>query len=225
MEINGKRFKLGASLCKELEEKIAKVISKNMGAFAWMFIDMSRIDPNFLCHRLTMDKKVRPVIQRRRKFNEEKRLTMREETQNLLVGGHIREIKYPEWLENVVMVKKANEKWLMCVNFTNLNKACPKDPYPLLGIDSLVDNASGCGLLSFLNAFSGYNQIRMHPKDESKTTFMAKATSYCYKVMHFGLKNAEANYHGLMDQILSPMIGRNVQAYLDDMVVTSVKAD
>ena len=105
--------------------------------------------------------------------------------------------------------------------FTDLNKACPKDSYPLPSIDALVDSASGCEMLSFLDAFSGYNQIKMHPRDEGKTTFMTETCSYCYKVMPFGLKNAGATYQRLMDKVLAPMLGRNVQAYVDDMVVTS----
>jgi len=106
----------------------------------------------------------------------------------------------------------------MCVDFTDLNKACSKDSYPLPSIDALVDSASGCRLLSFLNAFSYYNQIRMHP--ECKTAFMTKLSCYCYKVIPFGLKNAGATYQRLMDRVLAPMIGW-VQAYVDDMVVTS----
>ena len=102
-----------------------------------------------------MDEKVKPVVQRRRKFNKDNRLVIQEETQKLLSVDHIREIQYPKWLVNVVLVKKANEKWRMCVNFPNLNKACPKDSYPLPSINSLVDNSSGCPLLSFLDAFSG----------------------------------------------------------------------
>ena len=146
---------------------------------------------------------------------------MQEETKKLLSAGHIREIQYPEWLANVVLVKKANGKWRMCVDFTDLNKACPKDSYPLPSIDALVDSASGCKMLSFLDAFSGYNQIKMHPRDESKTTFMTETCTYCYKVMPFGLKNAGATYQRLMDKVLAPMLGRNVQPYVDDMVVTS----
>jgi len=91
--------------------------------------------------------------------------------------------------------------------------------------DALVDSASGCRLLSFLDAFSRYNQIRMHPRDECKTTFTTKLSSYCYKVMPFGLKNAGMTYQRLMDRVLAPMIGRNVQAYVDDMVVTSQEKD
>jgi len=150
-----------------------------LDAFAWSASDMPGIDPDFLCHHLTMDPKVRPVRQRRRKFNEKRRLVLQEETKKLLSAGHIREIQYPEWLANVVLVKKANGKWRMCIDFTDLEKACPKDSYPLPNIDALVDNASGCKILSFLDAFSGYNQIKMHPRDESKTAFMTDATRSC----------------------------------------------
>ena len=216
-QIGGKVFKLGRFLSQEEQEEVAAVISRHLDAFAWTAADMPGIDPDFLCHHLTMDAKVRPVRQRRRKFNEERCLVVKEETQRLLIAGHIREIQYPEWLANVVLVKKANGKWRMCVDFTDLNKACPKDSYPLPNIDALVDSA----MLSFLDAFSGYNQIKMHPRDESKTAFMTETSSYCYKVMPFGLKNARATYQRLMDKVLAPMLGRNVQAYVDDMVVTS----
>ena len=125
----------------------------------------------------------------------------------------------------MVLVKKANGKWRMCVDFTDLNKAFLKDSFPLPSIDALVDSASGCRLLSFLDAFSGYNQICMHPRDESKTAFMTELSSYCYKVMPFGLENVGATYQRLMDRVLAPMIGRNMQAYVDDMVVTSKEKD
>jgi len=220
-EIGGKTFKLGRLLSQEEQEEVVEVISCHLDAFAWSASDMPDIDPDFLCHHLSMDATVRPVRQRRRKFTEERQLVVREETQKLLRAGHIREIQYPEWLANVVLVKKANGKWRMCVDFTDLNKACPKDSYPLPSIDALVDSTSGCNVLSFLDAFSGYNQIKMHPRDESKTAFMTETSSYYYKVMPFGLKNAGATYQRLMDKVLAPMLGRNVYAYVDDMVVVS----
>jgi len=133
---------------------------------------MPGIDPDFLCHHLSMDATVRLVCQRRRKFNEERQQVVKDETQKVLSAGHIREIQYLEWLANVVLVKKANGKWRMCVDFTDLNKACPKDSYPLPSINALVDSASGSKVLSFLDAFSRYNQIKMHPRDENKTAFM-----------------------------------------------------
>jgi len=178
-KINDKTFKLGKTSDNETQDQIPKVISKHLDAFAWSASDMPGIDPDFLCHRLAMDPQVRPICQRRRKFNKEKRQAIKDETQKLLAAGHIREIQYPEWLANVVLVKKSSGKWRMCVEFIDLNKACPKDSYPLPSIDALVDSASGCKLLSFLDAFSGYNQIKMHPMDEEKTAFMMERSCYC----------------------------------------------
>ena len=93
-------------------------------------------------------------------------------------------------LANVVLVKKANGKWRMCVNFTDLNKACPKDSYPLPRINQLVDFTIGHKLLTFMDAFSRYNQIKMVEEDQEKTAFVTSQGLYCYKVMPFRLKNA-----------------------------------
>ena len=109
-EIGGRMFKLGKSLGQGTQDQIAEVITQYLDAFAWSASDMPGIDSDFLCHRLTMDPQVRPVRQRRRKFNEEKRQVIKEETRKLLNADHIREIQYQEWLENVVLVKKANGK-------------------------------------------------------------------------------------------------------------------
>ena len=116
----------------------------------------------------------------------------------------------PEWLANVVMVKKASGKWRMCVDFTDLNKACPKDSYPLPRVDVLVDSTARHQLLSFMDAFSGYNQIRMYETDQEKTSFITNQGLFCYKVMPFGLKNAEATYQRLMNKMFARQIGRNV---------------
>lgn len=109
----------------------------------------------------------------------------------------------------------------MCTDYTDLNKACPKDAYPLPSIDRLVDGASGYRLLSLMDSYSEYNQIRMNPEDEEKTSFMTERANYCYKVMPFGLKNAGATYQRLMDMIFAKQIGRNIEVYVDDMVVKS----
>ncbi|XP_057435810.1 uncharacterized protein LOC130728374 [Lotus japonicus] len=122
------------------------------------------------------------------------------------------------------MVKKSNGKWRMCTDYTSLNKVCPKDSYPLPNVDKLVDGASGNELLSLMDAYSGYNQIMMHPSDEESTTFMTNQASYCYKTMPFGLKNAGATYQRLMDKIFSKQVGRNMEVYVDDMIVKSVRA-
>ena len=108
------------------------------------------------------------------------------------------------------MAKRSNGKWGMCIDFTDLNKACPKNSFPLPRIDQLVDSTVGHKLLSFMDAFSGYNQILMDEDDQEKTTFVTSQALYCYKVMPFGLKNAGATYQRLVNHMFSHQIGRNV---------------
>ena len=119
------------------------------------------------------------------------------------------------------MVKKASGKWQICVDFTDLNKAYPKDSYPLPRVDVLVDSTARHQLLSFVDAFSRYNQIRMHEADQEKTSFVTSQGFFCYKVMPFDLKNASATYQRLMNKMFAQQIGRNVQVYVDDMLVKS----
>ena len=146
------------------------------------------------------------------------------EVEKLLTAGFIREVYYPKWLANVVMVKKSNGKWRMCVDFTNLNCACPKDSFPLPRIDQLVDSTASHVLLTFMDAFSGYNQIRMSEEDQEKTAFVTSQGLYCYRVMPFGLKNAGATYQRLVNQMFSKQIEQNMKVYVDDMLVKSKKA-
>nr|KYP44616.1 Retrovirus-related Pol polyprotein from transposon 17.6 [Cajanus cajan] len=136
-------------------------------------------------------------------------------------AGFIREIQYTTWLANVVMVKKSNDKWRMCTNYTDPNKACPKDAYPLPNIDRLVEGAASYRFLTFLDAYSGYNQIHMHPRDEDKTEFFTESANYYYQVMSFSLKNIGATYQRIIDKIFSNQIRKNMEVYVDDMVVKS----
>ena len=121
------------------------------------------------------------------------------------------------------MVKKTNGKWRICVDFTELNKACPKDSYPLPQIDTLIDSTIRNQLLIFMDALSGYNQIKMEEADQEKTSFVTSQGLFCYKVMPFGLKNAEATYQRLMNKMFTHQIRRNVQVYVDDMFVKSLR--
>jgi reverse transcriptase-like protein len=126
-----------------------------------------------------------------RNFGVEKDKIIEEEVQKLLDTGFIEECLYPDWLANVVLVRKPQPgKWRMCIDFTSLNKCCPKDCYPLPRIDRLVDSTAGYALLSCMDAFSGYNQIFMDPTDKKKTTFICSAGVFNYIMMPFGLMNA-----------------------------------
>ena len=121
------------------------------------------------------------------------------------------------------MVKKPNGKWRMCVDFTDLNRACPKDSYPLPQIDTLVDSTARHELLSFMDTFSSYNQIKMKEEDQERTSFVTSQGLFCYKVMPFGFKNAGATYQRLMNKMFVHQLGRNVQVYVDGMLVKSLR--
>ena len=129
---------------------------------------MGGIDPTVITHRLNISPSFKPVKQKRRSFAPERQKAINEEVGKLLQAGAIREVEYPKWLANVVLVKKANGKWRLCIDFTDINKTCPKDSFPLPRIDLIVDATADHELLCFMDAFSGYNQISMDPDDQEK---------------------------------------------------------
>ena len=136
-----------------------------------------------ITHRLNVNPSFKPVKQKRRSFTLERQKAINEEVGKLLQAKAIREVEYPEWLANVVLVKRANGKWRLCIDFTDINRACPKDSFPLPRIDLIVDATACHELLSFMDAFSGYNQISMDPSDQEKTSFVTGQGTYCYRVM------------------------------------------
>ena len=133
----------------------------------------------------------------------------------------IKEIFYPEWLANTVVVKKKNGKWWVCVDFTDLNKTCPKGPFPMPRINQLVDTIVGHPRMRFLDAFQGYHQIPLALGDQEKTTFVTSTGNYHYKGMHFGLKNTGSTYQRMMTRMFEPQLGKNIEIYIDDIVVKS----
>ena len=140
---------------------------------------------------------------------------------NLLKTGFIIEVRYSEWLTNVVVVPKKGGKWRVCVDYTDLNDAYPKDSFPLPCIYKIVDASSRHGMLSFLDAFSGYHQIPMYHLDVEKTAFITPHGLYCYNVMPFGLKNVRATYQRLLTKIFRPLLRNTMEVYIDDMLVKS----
>ncbi|KAM2286748.1 hypothetical protein ACFX1S_039183 [Malus domestica] len=206
----------------------------NTEVFAWSYEDMPGISPDVICHRLSIDPKIKPVRQKRRSYDAERYEAMKAEVEKLKGIGFVREVNYPTWVANVVLVRKNPTKeslslqkvlWRMCVDYTDLNKGCPKDSFPLPLIDRLIDSTAGCELLSFMDAYSGYNQILMNPSDQEHTAFTTDRGLYCYKVMPFGLKNAGATYQRLVNSMFAEQIGKNMEVYVDDMLVKSKHAD
>ena len=196
-------------------------LKDNQDVFSWSHENMPGIDPSIIVHRLNVSPSFPPIRQKKRVFALERDQAIAEEVHKLLEANFIREVYYPDWLANMVMVKKASGKWRMCVDFTDLNKACPKDSYPLPRVDVLVDSMTQHQLLSFMDAFLGYIQIRMHEADQEKTSFITSQGLFRYKMMPFFLKNTGATYQRLMNKMFTQQIGRNVRVYIDDMLVKS----
>uniref|UniRef100_A0A2N9GKA7 Integrase catalytic domain-containing protein n=1 Tax=Fagus sylvatica TaxID=28930 RepID=A0A2N9GKA7_FAGSY len=182
-----KTISIGTKVDERLRESMIKFLKDNLDVFAWTHDDMPGIDPTTICHKLNVDPSIRPIKQKRRVFAPDKNQAIYDEVEKLLTAGFIREVFYPDWLANVVMVKKANGKWRM--------------------------------LLTFMDAFSEYNQIMMDDIDQEKTSFITSKGLFCYKVMPFGLKNVGATYQRLMNKMFHHQIGRNVEVYIDDMLV------
>uniref|UniRef100_A0A2N9J899 Uncharacterized protein n=1 Tax=Fagus sylvatica TaxID=28930 RepID=A0A2N9J899_FAGSY len=218
-------FLLGASLSQELRDGLTVLLMEYSDVFAWSPYEAPGVDPAFACHSLNVDPLIRPVVQKGRRISPLHQEAVCEEVNRLVEAKAIREILYPTWLSNTVVVKKKNGKWRVCIDFTDLNKACPKDPFPLPKIDQLVDATSGHQRMSFLDAFQGYHQIAMNPADEEKTAFITPRGIFCYKVMPFGLKNAGATYQRMITKMFSSQLGKTVEVYIDDMVVKSVRAE
>jgi hypothetical protein len=144
-------------------------------------------------HSLHVRPDAKPVKQPRR-CAEEKREAIGEEIARLLAAGFIMEVFYTDWLANPVLVLKKKNTWRMCIDYTSLNKACPKDPFALPRIDQVIESTAGCDLLSFLDGYAGYHQILVNQPDQIKTPFITPYGAYCYVTMHFVLKNAGATY-------------------------------
>ncbi|CAA0813340.1 Unknown protein, partial [Striga hermonthica] len=220
-----KSLRIGRNIGEPIRSRLITFLIGNADVFAWMHEDMVGIDPNLACHSLRVDRTVKPIVQKRRKLGPERQGALEGEVIKLIDNRFVREAKYPVWVSNPVLVKKNSGTWRLCVDFSDLNWACPKDSYPLPSIDYMVDATSGHELMSFMDAYSGYHQIPMDPNDEEHTSFYSARRLYCYTMMPFGLKNAGATYQRLVNKMFADQIGRTMEVYVDDMLVKSVFAN
>ncbi|RVX01675.1 Retrovirus-related Pol polyprotein from transposon 17.6 [Vitis vinifera] len=200
-----RELRIGSDLSTDERDSLIQLLRSYLDVFAWSYEDMPGLDPSIVQHR-------------------------EREIQKQLSVGFLSVVEYPEWLANVVPVPKKDGKVRVCVDFRDLNKASPKDDFPLPHIDMLVDSTAGHSMLSFMDGFSGYSQILMAPEDMEKTSFITEWGTYCYKcmvglhrrvVMSFGLKNAGATYQRAATTLFHDMMHRDVEVYVDDMIVKS----
>lgn len=192
---------------------------QNVDVFAWSLYEVPGMDPEFIIHKLNVDPSFPPKKQKPKRSANEHVEVVRSEVRRLKEAGVIREAFFREWLASTVVVKKKNDKWRVCVDFTDLNRACPKDPFSMPKIDQLVDATYGHSRMSFLDAFQGYHQIALALEDQGKTAFISPDANYHYTVMPFGLKNARVTYQRMMRRMFRDKIGCTVEVYIDDMIV------
>ena len=179
-------FQIGTSMKNQDKVEMLLFLIQNVDVFAWSPYEVPGVDPKFIVHKLNVDPSFPPKKQKPRRSAKEHVEAMKSEVQRLKEAGVIREIYFLEWLANTVVVKQKNGKWSVCVDFTDLNRACPKDLFPMPKIDQLVDSMYGHPRISFLDAFQGYHQIALAPEDREKTTFISPDTNYHYTMMSLG---------------------------------------
>jgi hypothetical protein len=213
---------IGAHLSAEEDRELVQLLNKNKDVFAWSAKDLQGVDRDIIEHDLETDERIPPKKQKLRKMIEEKVKVVEAEVQRLLDVQVIIEVKYPVWLANIVPVKKKNGKWRMCVEFTDLNKACKKDDFPLERVAKIVDDAANSEMLSLVDMLSGYHQIRVRKEDEEKTSFITPFETFYFVRMPEGMKNARCTFSRMIAIVLHPQLRRNILAYVDDIVVKSV---
>jgi hypothetical protein len=175
-------------------------------------------------HHLKIYPDARPVQQKPRKQSVERQNFIYEEIKKLLDTGFIWEVHHPRWLPNTVVIPMTGGKLWMCIDYTSLNKACPKDPFPLPRIDQIMDSTSGYDLLCFLDAYSGFHQIPMCREDEEHIAFITVDGLFCYVSISYGLKNALPTFLRSMHKTFRDLIRDLVEVYGYDIIV-KIKSD
>lgn len=210
---------VSATLTPEEREDYRQFLMQYHDCFAWSYKEMPGLDPNVATHKLAIDPQYRPIKQQPCRFRPQLKNDIVAEVDKLINARFIKEIQYPRWLANIVPVLKKNGQVRVCVDFRDLNRTCPKDDFPTPMTDMVVDATTGYGTLSFMDGFSGYNQIKMDENDAYDTSFRTPRGNYYYTVMPFGLKNASATYQRAMSIVFEGMVHETVECYIDDLVV------
>jgi hypothetical protein len=190
--------------------------------FSWSYTEMSDLDPSIVEHCINTWPDITPVRKKQRPLHPSKAATIKAEIDKLRAAGFIYPIAYISWVSNPVPINKKQGTICVCTDFCDLNHACPKDNFPTPFIDQIIDDCTGHEALSFMDGFSGYNQIQIHPADQYKTAFTTPWGTFAYCVMPFSLKNAGATFQWAMTCIFHDL-AHLILTYLDDLIARSKK--
>jgi hypothetical protein len=215
----GKPLYINSSLEPEQKTQVIEMLQRQFDAFAWDYADMKGIHPDTCTHHIYTNDQIRPVRQPQRRMNPTLKDIVKEELQKLLQANLIYPISDSQWVSPLVIVPKKNDKWRICVDFQELNKATHRDYFPLPFIDQVLDTLSRKKYFSFLDGFSGYNQIQIAPEDQEKATFTCPWGTYTYRVLPFGLCNAPTTFQRVFLAIFSDLTNDCMEVYMDDFIV------
>eukprot|EP00253_Pinus_taeda_P030117 PITA_30117 len=211
-----KTLKINPSLSALEEENLCNMLRENLEAFARSYNEMKGVHPSMCTHHIYIKEDCKPVKKPQRRMNPTLKDIVKEELQKLLDAGFIYLISDSEWVTLLVLVPKKNGKWRICVDYRELIKATKKDNFPLPFIDQVLDGLAGKKFFSFLDGFSGYNQIQMYLEDQDKTTFTCARGTFAYRVVPFGLCNDPATFQRAVLSIFAELVHDVVEIYMDD---------
>jgi ribonuclease HI len=220
-EQDPRHVNLASHLSDKEKDDYGKLLKEFSDIFAWQYDDLKTFDTEVIQHKIPLNKDTKPFRQKLRSFNPLLLPTMEKEIKKLLDARIIIPLRYSEWIANLVPVRKKNGEIRLCVDFRNLNKCSRKDNYPLPKMEHMLQKVSGSKVMSFIDGFSGYNQIAVHPEDREKTAFTTPWGTFMYEKMPFGLMNAGATFQRAMDIAFIGEKDKFVLIYLDDITVFS----
>jgi hypothetical protein len=218
-----KNVKIGAQCYDEEKMKLTRLLGEFQDVFAWSYEDLCGFDPALIQHAIPIKEGIKPVRKKQRPINPALEATIQKELEKLLKVGIIFLVKYSKWDSNLVLVRKTTGQIRLCIDFHTLNRASIKDHFPLPNMEMILQQVAGSQMMTLLDGFSGYNQIKVKRVDKYKTTFITRWGTFAYEHMPFGLSNAGATFQRDMQIAFDDLIDKIIHIYLDDLVVYSKK--
>jgi hypothetical protein len=201
--------------------KFARLLGEFQNVFAWSYEDIRGFDPSLIQHAIPIKECIKPVRKKQRPINLALGPTIRNELEKLLKTGTILSLKYSEWVSNLVPVQKTTGQIRLCIDFCALNRASIKNHFPLPNMEMIFQQVAGSQMMSLLDDFFGYNQIKVKMEDKYKTTFITHWGTFAYEHIPFVLSNAGATFQRAMQIDFDDLIGKIIQIYFDDLIVYS----